>query len=302
MKWVTQADIGLSRAAAVWLIRRFIDPGGDIAFAAAADLGSIRSDDGAVPFETRLDGSYTFEDLVSEHFGDDPALAYISEIVHGAASATETDSVPESFGLWAIGQGLPALGGGSEAFERAMVIFDALHAHLSHRLTALERVRFSTAYDLVSGLPNRALFSEKLVYAVAYANRQGTMLAVIRIWFDLSGIEKSIVGVLREIGDRLTHSVREIDAVARIANEEFAVIISGPRNRSDAMIAVDKIREILSEPFDVEGGTCMIQSRIGISFYPPHGHDPATLLRTAGEALASAAERESELAVFGEEP
>lgn len=296
MQWATERGLTLGRAATVWLVRRLLDPDGEILFVPKEEIDALHSA-GAILFESGHPDSHSFHELVEEHFGDNPTLCYIAEIVRGAASAHETDAVPESFGLWAIGDGLRLLDRGAEG---AMVIFDALHAHLSKRLTEQERVTFSISHDLVTGLPNRALFNEKLVYAVAYANRQSTMLGVIRIAFDFSGLESSIVRVLREIADRLTHAVREIDAVARISNQEFAVLISGPRHREDAMVAVEKIREILAEPFDVDEGTCLIPSRIGISFYPPHGHDPSTLLRTAGEALAAAGDRDAEMAVFGE--
>ena len=139
MKWVTRKRIHVNRTATGWLIRRFLDPGGDILFVEPEEVSAVQDREGAVGFDApgarypHQDslGRCSFEQLVAERFPEDPALARLALIVHGADFPEFLDSTPESAGLWAISQGFTDVGADdTEILERAGFLYDSLYAHL----------------------------------------------------------------------------------------------------------------------------------------------------------------------------
>ena len=140
MKWATRERIHVNRTATAWLIRRFIDPAAEIVFVEPDDVAAVQEHDGAIGFDApgarypHQDerGRCSFEQLVDEHFPNDPALQRLALIVHGADFPKEIDITPESAGLWAISQGF---GDGvakddAEIVKRASFIYDSLLVHL----------------------------------------------------------------------------------------------------------------------------------------------------------------------------
>lgn len=153
-----------------------------------------------------------------------------------------------------------------------------------------------TLLDPVSGLPNRLLFFDRLTHAIAFARRHDTLLAVCSITIDMSGVPQHVARISREIGDRLHHTIREIDTVARLGLEEFGVVITDLHRREDGEVAIAKVGDILEQPYDIVDSSYVLQPRIGIAFYPAHGHDAAMLIDAARAARAAA----SPVAVFAD--
>ena len=142
MKWVTRKKIHVNRTATGWLIRRFLDPMGEILFVEAANVASVQRAEGAIGFDAPgaryphkdSKGRCSFEQLVAEKLSDDPALVALARIVHGADFPEEIDSTPESAGLWAISQGFTDVSrDDSEILARAEFLYDSLYAHLGKR-------------------------------------------------------------------------------------------------------------------------------------------------------------------------
>ena len=102
MIWVTKRRIKVNRAATAWLIRRFIDPQGEIRFVAPDDVEPVQREEGALGFDApnatyphRDDrGRCSFEALVEQHVPHDPALARMARIVHCADFRDEIDLCP----------------------------------------------------------------------------------------------------------------------------------------------------------------------------------------------------------------
>jgi hypothetical protein len=139
MKWVTRRKIHVNRTATGWLIRRFLDPGAQIVFVEPQEVAKIQDRDGAIGFDApgarhpHRDerGRCSFEQLVDERRPDDPALARLARIVHGADFPEEIATTPESAGLWAISQGFTDVGADDQdILERAAFLYDSLYAHL----------------------------------------------------------------------------------------------------------------------------------------------------------------------------
>lgn len=139
MKWVTRKRIHVNRTATGWLIRRFLDPEAVILFVEAQEVTALQEREGAIgfdapgaryPHEDGL-GRCSFEQLVAERLPEDPALARMARIVHGADFPAELDATPESAGLWAISQGFKDVGADDpDILVRASFLYDSLYAHL----------------------------------------------------------------------------------------------------------------------------------------------------------------------------
>src|SRR5262245_64000296 len=115
MKWVTREHPKTDRIACPWLIRMFIDPDAEIAYVPRDDVLAYAEREGATSFDapgaryTHRDGKCSFETLIEEFGIDDPALAFMARVVHGADVAEDVDETPESAGLLAIADGFALL-------------------------------------------------------------------------------------------------------------------------------------------------------------------------------------------------
>lgn len=140
MKWVTRKRIHVNRTATGWLIRRFLDPGAEIAFVEPDEVAGLQARSGATGFDAPgaayphedAGGRCSFEQLAAERLPEDRALARLARIVHGADFPKEIGITPESAGLWAISQGFTDVGrDDDDILYRASFLYDSLYAHLS---------------------------------------------------------------------------------------------------------------------------------------------------------------------------
>lgn len=142
MQWVTREHPHTDRIACPWLIRRFIDPEAEIAYVGRDEVLAYAEREGAISFDapgadyTHRDGRCTFEVLIEEHrLGDDPALALMARVVHGADVSEDTDATPQSRGLEAIARGFMHLGvTDQEQLRLELPVYDALYAWAQHEV------------------------------------------------------------------------------------------------------------------------------------------------------------------------
>ncbi len=139
MKWVTRKRIHVNRTATGWLVRRFLDPAAEILFVEPDEVAGVQEREGAIGFDAPgvryahrdEQGRCSFEALVEERLGDDPALRRLARIVHGADFPAEVDTTRESAGLWAVSQGFTEVGKDDpDILDRASFLYDSLYAHL----------------------------------------------------------------------------------------------------------------------------------------------------------------------------
>jgi hypothetical protein len=136
VRWVTRKNAVVDRVACPWLIRRFIDPDAEFLFVDPNEVLRIAREQDATPFDVEgarlghVDGRCSFESILLEHGLDDPALARLAEVVHGADVAQDVDMTPESAGLKAIALGFRELYGDRdlEKLEAESPVYDALYA------------------------------------------------------------------------------------------------------------------------------------------------------------------------------
>ena len=150
-------------------------------------------------------------------------------------------------------------------------------------------------HDVLTKLPNRALFDDRLQKAIAQAKRDGTRLAVMSLDLDrFKPVNDSFghhVGdvLLQATARRIEASLREADSVGRIGGDEFLVLLPCIEGPDDALRVAAKIHESLRQPFDLpEVGKLQISSCIGIAVYPDHGIDAFELLKRADSAMYGA--------------
>jgi hypothetical protein len=135
MKWVTREHPKTDRIACPWLIRRFIDPDAEIVYVPAAEVLEYAEREGATSFDapgatyTHRGTKCTFEALVEAYTIDDPAIALLARVVHGADVAQDRDATPESRGLLAIADGFALLDlSDRRQLELELPVYDALYA------------------------------------------------------------------------------------------------------------------------------------------------------------------------------
>ena len=143
MKWVTRERPKTDRIACPWLIRTFIDPEAEILYVPADAVLAVAERDGALSFDatgaryTHRDGLCTFEVLVEEFAIDDPAVALLARIVHGADIEDDRDITPESRGLLAVAEGFHLLGlDDHRQLELSLPVYDALYAWCKQEVDA----------------------------------------------------------------------------------------------------------------------------------------------------------------------
>jgi len=148
--------------------------------------------------------------------------------------------------------------------------------------------------DPLTGLPNRALFNDRIGQAVSAAARGAGQLAVLTLDLDRFKHVNDTLGhhmgdlLLREVAYRLHHALqRRTDTVARLGGDEFAVLLP-TEGVEGAKLVARKIVEVLSEPLTIEGHLVDVGASTGIAAYPEHGADADTLMRRADLAMYSA--------------
>jgi len=141
MRWVTREHPKTDRIACPWLIRKFIDPEAEIVYVPRDDVLPYAEREGATSFDapgaryTHREGKCTFETLVEDYKIDDPAIALLARVVHGADVSGDLDATPESAGLLAIADGFSYLElEDQRQLELALPVYDALYAWAKHQV------------------------------------------------------------------------------------------------------------------------------------------------------------------------
>ena len=146
-------------------------------------------------------------------------------------------------------------------------------------------------HDMLTGLPNRSLFADRLQQTLVQAKRSATHGALIYLDLDKFKPVNDTLGhnigdlVLMAIAQRLQAAVRESDTVARIGGDEFVVLLPVIETRQDASTVAEKIRLALEQPFEINGHIIKIGCSLGIAVYPEHGEDEISLMKNADTAM-----------------
>ena len=157
--------------------------------------------------------------------------------------------------------------------------------------------------DVLTGLPNRVLFNDRLKQMVKLAKRTSGTFFVLMIDLDRFKFINDTMGhhagdeVIKIIGNRLKSLLRDSDTVARLGGDEFALLLANVQ-LPNVKILVDKLQKCIEVPMDLDGHIVDVSCSIGIAVYPQHGEDDTTILRHADAAMYSAKSEKIGSAIF----
>ncbi len=152
-------------------------------------------------------------------------------------------------------------------------------------------------YDLLTDLPNRTTFRDRLTVALAQATRNRKMLAILFVDLDRFKTIVDTLGhtigdqVLRGVAERLGASLEEGDTLARLGGDEFVILLPLISRADRAVRVAQRILEAIKPPFHFDRNELHITMSIGITLYPYDGEDADTLLKNADTALYRAKEQ-----------
>ncbi len=175
---------------------------------------------------------------------------------------------------------------------REMVL--GIERDITDRKLLEEQLRHQAFHDVLTGLPNRALFLDRLEHALVRGTRQGRSVAVLFVDLDrFKPVNDSLgheVGdeVLRTVGRRLRECLRPEDTVARLGGDEFAVLIEDVEDTSDATLVAERVGEAMRPEFEVGDREVVLSASIGIAVSRAGQRDPGELLRAADIAMYKA--------------
>lgn len=185
--------------------------------------------------------------------------------------------------------------------ERTLQLADtieALHAQIAQREQAQEHIRYLAHYDVLTGLPNRELLQDRLGQAIAFAQRNGTQVAVLAIGLDHFKHINDSLGhktgdhLLQQVATRLSQGLRSGDSLARCGSDEFVLCLPLLAGVGDAAAMARQALNALDQALVVDGHELHVGASIGICLFPNDGADAETLLREADTAMHYAKQRE----------
>jgi diguanylate cyclase (GGDEF)-like protein len=182
-------------------------------------------------------------------------------------------------------------GDGDGASSGVVVSFN----DITERRSFEEKLTYLAQYDLLTGLPNRALLLDRMDQALIRARRASAMVGILLIDLDRFKEINDSMGhsagdaVLKEVARRVRGALRDTDSVARLGGDEFCVVIEGCESRSHVSVAAAKLRRLFEEPvMTAENKEIFIELSIGSSVYPEDGETMEELLKNADIAMYEA--------------
>ena len=171
-----------------------------------------------------------------------------------------------------------------------------IFSDITQRKMTEEHLKHLAHHDVLTALPNRTLYLDRLGQQIRVAKREKKELAVLFVDLDRFKPVNDKYGhnvgdqVLKEIADRLADSVRSADTVSRIGGDEFTVIVGAMEQPDDAKVVAEKIRDEVCRPIEVQGVAHQLGASIGVSLFPQDGEDADTLTGKADMAMYAAKE------------
>ncbi|MFA7430035.1 MAG: EAL domain-containing protein [Rhodospirillaceae bacterium] len=179
--------------------------------------------------------------------------------------------------------------------------FVAVHEDVTSRKEAEQRVVYLANYDMLTRLPNRVQFRDRLYEAVTERRNTRGTLAVLFI--DLDKFQRVNDTLGHDVGDQLLMTVAsrinaaaaaDADTIARIGGDEFAIIQTRLPNNEAAASLARKVIDAVRKPVDLDGIEVQVGANVGIAIFPQDGDDPDHLIKNADMAMYRAIRSETE--------
>ncbi len=188
--------------------------------------------------------------------------------------------------MWSINESTEL---NSEARHRYEVYGTA--RDISEQIEAEDFINFQAYHDILTRLPNRSLFKDRLSVAITQATRNNEKLAVMFIDLDRFKIINDSLGhtmgdrLLQAVSQRLLACVRKGDTLSRFGGDEFTLLLLNIHNEDAAVQVAEKILESIKEPFVIAGHEIYIGASIGIAVFPDAGDNLDSLIKNADIAM-----------------
>ena len=154
-----------------------------------------------------------------------------------------------------------------------------------------ELINYQAYHDLLTSLPNRALFEDRLQLATAHARRYKEMLAVMYLDVDRFKLVNDSLGhavgdkLLQVVAERIMGCLRAEDTLARFGGDEFTLLLPQIHKKEDAAAVVKKILESIRAPIQIEEHELFTSASIGVAMFPQSGETMETLVKSADIAM-----------------
>ena len=184
----------------------------------------------------------------------------------------------------------------------------AIVRDITERKLAEQRIRHLAHHDDLTGLPNRSLLRDRLGQAIRDAERKGH--AVGLAFIDLDGFKLVNDGLghnagdelLKVVGARMGRCLRRNDTLARFGGDEFVILLPGISGDPMTITPLlEKVREAVTEPVEVEGQEVQVSCSMGVVLYPRDGEDANTLMMNADAAMYRAKEHKDSFQFYASE-
>jgi diguanylate cyclase (GGDEF)-like protein/PAS domain S-box-containing protein len=172
--------------------------------------------------------------------------------------------------------------------------FMAVQTDISEKKKWDDLVWRQANYDVLTSLPNRRLFRDRLEQEMKKAHRDEVSMALLFIDLDHFKEANDLLGhdkgdlLLTEAAHRIVNCVRESDTVARLGGDEFTVILSMINDADHVEFITQKILDALMLPFMVDAETVLLSASIGITLYPADANNANDLIKQADQAMYAA--------------
>jgi diguanylate cyclase (GGDEF)-like protein len=169
------------------------------------------------------------------------------------------------------------------AIERERMVAELAQAN--------ELQRHLANHDVLTGLPNRQLFYDRLEHSFALARRERKSVAVVFLDLDDFKLLNDSLGhdvgdrLLKHVGRRITHCIRESDTAARLGGDEFTFVLYDVEAPEAAAHVAHSLLDAIAEPVELDGNLLHVTASAGISLFPSDGDDVETLIRNADMAM-----------------
>lgn len=173
--------------------------------------------------------------------------------------------------------------------------FVSVFSDITDIKNAQRKAEYLAAHDVLTGLPNRTLFHDRLRHALAQARRKKERLALMFIDLDNFKDINDTLGhdigddLLRQAAERLQQVMRDVDTVARLGGDEFTAILSDCDAEAAGRIA-RRIVDELAASFSVQERQLFVSASVGVAFFPEDGQDSNSLVKAADTAMYRAKE------------
>jgi diguanylate cyclase (GGDEF)-like protein len=175
-----------------------------------------------------------------------------------------------------------------------LMIITNMIAGTIERIQQERQINYMAYYDMLTGIPNRTLFRDRLNQSVMLAERRSEIIAVIFLDMDSFKNVNDTIGyeggdqLIKQVSRKLSASMRKSDTVSRFGGDEFLIMAHNLGNTTNVHKIADKVISVFRTPFTVRNQEIYISASVGIAVYPYDGKDADTLIRNADIAMYEA--------------